>query len=173
MPILGNSRVWAKAKDWQLAESFGILQCLNKLKDKYRSSPSEKIKEQIENGAKAFVAASTGQEVWIAIEHNEPKVYFATGPRFVPEEDWDLDLDQLISEGSYIVSGSGLDYDLIDGEPFAAVLESLHNEGLLEMKKNGRFFDSFADEDEVQSVVTCALEQWDMELSESDRRMDR
>jgi hypothetical protein len=171
LPILGNRRIWAKAEDWQIAESRDIVHCLNMLKDEYRKSPSEKLREQIAYGAQAFVAANSGQEVWMIIRDEGREAYFATGPRFVPEEDWDLNLDELISDGSYIVMESGIDYDLFDGEPFAEVLEGLLNEGLMEIRGNRRFFDSFANEDEVQSSVTCALEAWDMDLSNKDRRV--
>ena len=162
MPVLGNDSTRPSVGSWEVTDFDGIIRRLNALKSEV--PPPKELIQQLTTGAAACIAALAGQEVWMADEPTMERIYFAVGPRFVPEADWHLDLDELISEGAYIVTEEGADVDLFVGEPLAAVVEALSNHALLKVTNGTPTFDSFADEREVQSVVTRALEEWEMSL---------
>ena len=168
MPIIGNR--WpsetqnSEPTAWELMDQQRISQILGALAATNEASPSDKVVAQISNATEALIAATNGQDVFGAADLLDAEMFFAVGARFVPEQELPFILDELIGESAYILTGAGLEYDLDDEKPNAAVRDELLNMGLLERTPNGDLFDSFSEVSRFRSVITVALEDWEMNL---------
>ena len=170
MPILGNrwpdfapTTKW-EADPWTSVSVDEIRQAFAELVDANQSSPSNEIAEQIDDANAALVEAGNGQPVEMAVDPSDSRIYFATGPRFVPKGELSFNLAAVIEKSSYILQGPGLDYDLTDDELVAAIRRALIDVNLLRETPQGDRYESFSDEHQFHNVIVKALEDWERSL---------
>jgi len=101
-----------------------------------------------------------GQKVWLVV--NRYTVAFAASPRYVPQNEWDLEFDEIISDASHILSDKRAEADMYEPEPFGAIIEHLVQVELVVIREGQRLFDSFASQDTFENAVVPAIEKWDM-----------
>jgi hypothetical protein len=168
VPIIGNrwpsETLNSEPTTWDPMELQRISQIIATLAAANGAFPSDKVVDQISKATEALIASSNGQKVFGAVDPVSAEMFFAVGPRFVPEQELTFTLDQVIGESADILTGAGLEYDLYDEEPAAAVRDELLNMGLLEPTPDGDRYDSFSEESRFRSVITVALEDWEMNL---------
>jgi hypothetical protein len=126
---------------------------------------NEQITQAFNDTLQAIWMSNEGNQVWAA--HNEFTVSFVIEPRYVPERDWDLNMDEIISNSAYVLSEERCDADLTAPEPFAAIIDGLRSANLAMCEGESILFDSFASEREFESEVLRAIEHWDMEQEET------
>jgi hypothetical protein len=159
MAILSCIGIWPRANQWEIADVNVLVAIQVELEYQTQTAPSEENTRRLANCVEAITAWGTGVDIWVA--RDEHSLAFAVGPRFVTESDWDLCLDEIISENSYILSDERADADLTEPEPFERIIEELKRSDLLVAGDDGLLYDSFASETEFSDRVVRAIEEWD------------
>jgi hypothetical protein len=149
MAILSCIGIWPRANQWEIADVNVLVAIQVELEYQTQTAPSEENTRRLANCVEAITAWGTGVDIWVA------------RPRFVTESDWDLCLDEIISENSYILSEERADADLTEPEPFEKIIEELKRSDLLVAGDDGLLYDSFASETEFSDRVVRAIEEWD------------
>ncbi|WP_158822444.1 hypothetical protein [Granulicella sp. S156] len=149
------------ASQWVPADTSSLIEIRNQLALQVLTTNSEENTRAFNTSVQAVIASLAGTAIWFA--RDRFTTAFAAEPRYLPEIEWDLNLDEIISECSYVLSDEHSDADLTDGESFAAIVHSLKTVGLLEIVDGVLMFDSFATQSEFEGEVVRAIEGWEME----------
>ena len=160
MPILSFRGAWPDPSQWDPINTSKLIEVRNAMSERVRAVASEENIQVFNDSVQAVLASIAGQEVWIAFDRHTTS--FAAEPRYVPETEWDFNLDEIISEASYILSDERADTELADAEPFAMILDGLRQADLVVIRDGNVLFDSFASERHFERAIVRAIEEWDM-----------
>jgi len=150
------------ADHWKLSDVNSLALLGEKLQREFEIAPSPENEERVASWVYANEVWQSGEDIWFV--DDEHTLAFAAEPRFVVEEELEYDLDELISDGAYILSAERSDKDLTDPDILEVICTELRLSGLAVLDDDSHLlYDCFARKEEVSSRIVGAIEKWDME----------